>query len=49
MTDFRKVTSIDFAIKHNGIYSVSVNSKLPEHIEAILGKRAKYTLYSNII
>ena len=48
MTDFRVVTDVNFAIQHNGIYS-AVIGKMPPHIEAVLGKRPRHTLYSNQI
>jgi hypothetical protein len=38
MTEFRKVTSVDFAIKHNGIYECTI-TQLPESIKAVLGVR----------
>lgn len=49
LTDYRKVSTVDFALKHNGIYSLSIMSALPKYIEAIIGTRNNYVLYSNLI
>ena len=48
MTDQRKVTSVDFALKHNGLYYVTLNN-LPRHISAIFKPNKPYSLCSAII
>lgn len=49
LTDYRIVSSVDFAIRHNGFYELSITSILPKHIEAVLGVKPTYVLYSNYI
>lgn len=48
MTDLRKVTSVEFAVKHNGLYYVRLY-KLPSHISAIFQENKPYSLCSAII
>jgi hypothetical protein len=48
MTDLRKVTSIDFAIKHNGLYCVTLFN-IPQHISWLFKEAKEYSLCSAII
>jgi hypothetical protein len=50
MTEFRKVTSVDFAIEHNGIYMCELPyDDLTPSIKAVLGGSYRQMLYSNVI
>lgn len=50
MTEFRKVTSVDFAIEHNGIYMCELPyDDLPAPIKVVLGGSYQQMLYSNVI
>ena len=49
MTDFRKVTSVQFAIEHNGIYMCEIPYDVHPSIKAVLCGHHRSMLYSNVI